>query len=89
MSMQNVASHAMTLRPPDRNSLAHVPGDEGWPIVGRTFEVLADPRGQVEKMAAAYGLVYRSKVLGETSISPGFAFHCATRRAMPRSSCAR
>ncbi len=52
------------MRPP-RSALAHIPGDEGWPIIGRTFEVLADP----ERMAERYGNVYRSRVLGETSIS--------------------
>ncbi len=31
--------------------------------------MLADPKGEVERMAAKYGLVYRSRVLGETSIS--------------------
>jgi cytochrome P450 len=70
MSMQGLVSPATPrLMAPKARALAHIPGDEGWPIVGRTFEVLADPRGQVEKMAAAYGLIYRSKVLGETSIS--------------------
>jgi cytochrome P450 len=68
--MQGLVSPATPrLMAPKARALAHIPGDEGWPIVGRTFEVLADPRGQVEKMAAAYGLIYRSKVLGETSIS--------------------
>jgi len=57
------------MAPPKRSALAHIPGDEGWPIIGRTLEVLADPKGQVEKMAATYGPVYRSRVLGETSIT--------------------
>ena len=69
MSMQSVASAAITLNPPHRNSLAHIPGDEGWPIVGRTLAILADPKGEVERMAAKHGLVYRSRVLGETSIT--------------------
>ena len=69
MSMQSVASPAMILTPPKRNLLAHIPGDEGWPVIGRTLAVLADPKGEVERMAAKYGLVYRSRVLGETSIS--------------------
>src|ERR1700745_1517600 len=59
----------MTLTPPKRNLLAHIPGDEGWPVIGRTLAILADPKGEVEQMAAKYGLVYRSRVLGETSIS--------------------
>jgi len=30
--------------------------------------VLADPKGQVERQAAKYGLVYRSHLFGETSL---------------------
>jgi cytochrome P450 len=69
MSMQTMASPAIPLTPPKRGSLGHIPGDEGWPIVGRTLAILADPKGEVERMAAKHGLVYRSRVLGETSIS--------------------
>src|SRR5215212_6710032 len=68
MSMQSVASPAITLTPPKRNSLTHIPGDEGWPIIGKTLDVLADPKGQVERMSAKYGLVYRSHIFGETSV---------------------
>jgi cytochrome P450 len=69
MSLQSVASVPIALTPPKRQSLAHIPGDEGWPVVGRTLSILADPKGEVERMAAKYGHVYRSRVLGETSIS--------------------
>jgi cytochrome P450 len=70
MSMQTLASSAAaTLPRPKRTALAHIPGDEGWPIIGRTLSVLADPKGEVARMAGKYGLVYRSRVLGETSIS--------------------
>ena len=58
----------ITFTPPKRNSLTHIPGDEGWPIIGKTLEVLADPKGQVERPAAKYGLVYRSHLFGETSL---------------------
>ena len=68
MSMQNVASPAIGFTPPKRNSLTHIPGDEGWPIIGKTLQVLADPKGHVERHAAKYGLVYRSHMFGETSI---------------------
>ncbi|CCE08597.1 putative cytochrome P450 family proteins [Bradyrhizobium sp. STM 3843] len=68
MSMQNVASPALKLTAPRRNSLTHIPGDEGWPIIGKTLQILADPKGHVEANAAKYGLVYRSHVLGETTI---------------------
>jgi cytochrome P450 len=69
VSIQSVSSPAISVAPPKRNSLAHIPGDEGWPIIGRTLSILADPKGEVERMAAKYGPVYRSHVLGETSIT--------------------
>jgi len=69
MSIQVADSLVASLAPPPRGALAHIPGDEGWPIIGRTLEVLADPKGQVEMMARTYGPVYRSRVLGETSIT--------------------
>src|SRR4249920_1505286 len=68
MSMQHVASPAISFTPPKRNSLTHIPGDEGWPVIGKTLEVLADPKGHVEAHSKKYGLVYRSHVFGETSI---------------------
>ena len=57
------------LTPVDRAAVGHIPGDEGWPLVGRTFRVLADPLGEVQRMARRYGEVYRTRLLGETSIS--------------------
>jgi cytochrome P450 len=68
MSMQSVAASALSLKPPRRNSLTHIPGDEGWPIIGKTLQVLADPKGHVEANAARYGLVYRTHVFGETNV---------------------
>src|SRR5580698_1579480 len=68
MSMQTVASPALGFTPPKRNTLTHIPGDEGWPVIGKTLDVLADPKGQVERSAAQYGLVYRSHIFGETSL---------------------
>jgi len=68
MSVETVASPATALAPTKRNSLTHIPGDEGWPIVGKTFQVLADPRGHIERSAAKYGLIYRSNTFGQTSI---------------------
>src|SRR3984885_6776740 len=68
MSMHSVAS-PMVLAPPKRTPLTPIPGEEGWPIIGRTLAILADPKGEVERMAAKHGLVYRSRVLGETSVT--------------------
>ena len=69
MSMQSVASAAISLHPPKRHSLTHIPGEEGWPVIGRTLAILADPKGEVERMAAKHGFIYRSRVLGETTIT--------------------
>ncbi|HEY7846014.1 MAG TPA: cytochrome P450 [Bradyrhizobium sp.] len=69
MSMQSVATPAFSFTPPKRNTLTHIPGNEGWPIIGKTLQVLADPKGFIEKNAARYGLVYRTHMFGETSIS--------------------
>jgi cytochrome P450 len=51
-----------------RDRLAQIPGDEGWPLIGRTLHVLADPKGEAERMAAKYGPVYRTRLLGETGV---------------------
>jgi len=69
MSLQIAESAARPLSAPKRDALSHIPGDEGWPLIGRTFHVLADPKGEVERMAAIHGPVYRSRVFGETSIT--------------------
>src|SRR5215813_909687 len=68
MSMQSALSPAVTT-PPDPRTLRHIPGDEGWPFIGNTLKVLADPKGQVEKSAAKYGPIYRTHLFGETSIT--------------------
>lgn len=45
----DMAASGISFTPPKRNSLTHIPGDEGWPIIGKTLEVLADPKGHIEK----------------------------------------
>ena len=52
MSMHNAASPAYVITPPKPRSLRHIPGNEGWPIIGRTLSILGDPKGEVERMAA-------------------------------------
>jgi cytochrome P450 len=68
MSTQSVAS-VYDFVPPKRNSLTHIPGNEGWPLLGNTLQVLADPKGYIERNAAKYGSVYRNHLFGETSIA--------------------
>ncbi|MFO1110661.1 MAG: cytochrome P450 [Bradyrhizobium sp.] len=69
MSMQSTVSAANIPVPPNPRALRHIPGDEGWPIIGNTLKVLADPKGQIEKSAAKYGPIYRTNLFGETSIT--------------------
>ena len=38
--------------------LAHIPGDAGWPLVGNTFTMLADPHAFADRMIATHGKVY-------------------------------
>src|SRR5260370_9986160 len=37
MSMQSVASPALSSRPPNRNSPTHIPGAEAWPLLVNTL----------------------------------------------------
>jgi cytochrome P450 len=57
-----------SVRPPHRRALAHIPGNGGWPVIGSTFDVLADPKAYFEAQAARHGLVVRVNVLGETGV---------------------
>jgi cytochrome P450 len=49
--------------------IAHIPGDDGWPLVGITFRLLADPKSEVERLAARYGRVYRSRAFGVRTVN--------------------
>jgi len=44
--------------------LAHIPGEAGWPIVGNTFRMLADPHAFAREMVAKYGKVYKGRAFG-------------------------
>lgn len=70
MAMLAVATdgtHAK-VTPPHKRALAHIPGNDGWPIIGSTFDVLADPKVYFETQAARHGSVVRVNVLGETGV---------------------
>ncbi len=54
---------------PARPSLAHIPGDRGWPIIGHTLQALADPMAFAAQRAARYGPIYRRHMFGEEGIS--------------------
>ena len=52
-----------------KQALDHIPGEDGWPIVGTTFALLADPLGYGEKMRAKYGNVYRNNGFGRRGVA--------------------
>lgn len=52
-----------TQRQPDE-ALDHIPGESGWPIVGNTFRMLADPHGFARRMYETYGPVYKNLAFG-------------------------
>ncbi len=45
-------------------SIAHIPGERGLPVIGNTFRLLADPNGFAARMVARYGKVYRNRAFG-------------------------
>lgn len=68
LSVTTAQGPNVALRRASRDALAHIPGEDGWPIVGRTFELLAQPQGFVEYMAKTYGPVHRTRALGDVSV---------------------
>lgn len=66
-ALMHASPHWLPRQP--KGALDHIPGDEGLPLVGNTFKLLADPIGFAERMAARYGQVYRSNALGGTGVT--------------------
>ena len=54
---------------PDPGDLAHIPGEGGWPIVGNTFKMLADPHGFTRHMVETYGRVYKTRAFGGWNVA--------------------
>src|SRR5262245_59516693 len=52
-----------------RNQLGHLPGDDGWPILGNTFAALKNPVDHVALMHRKYGPVYRDHLFGVRSVA--------------------
>ena len=50
-------------------ALDHIPGEAGWPIVGNTFRMLADPHGFARHMIETYGPVYKGKAFGGWNVA--------------------
>lgn len=52
-----------------RSVLSHLPGEDGLPFVGSSFEFLADPLAYARRVHAAYGPVSRSSFLFERRVN--------------------
>jgi len=54
---------------PDDEALAHIPGEGGWPIVGNTLTMLADPHAFSNRMTKTYGKVYKNRAFGGYTVT--------------------
>lgn len=69
------ADHAGIVPPPTHwsqplppHALDHIPGEAGWPLVGNTFKMLADPHSFSRRMYETYGPVYKNWAFGRWNI---------------------
>jgi cytochrome P450 len=72
MTAVALSSHPLAtpdIASPPLAALAHIPGTEGWPVLGSTLQLLADPKGEVERLAARFGPVFRTRAFGGRSVS--------------------
>jgi Cytochrome P450 len=63
-ALDRPASTTPAIPEPPLALLAHIPGTDGWPVVGSTLALLADPKGEVERLAGRYGNVFRTRLFG-------------------------
>lgn len=49
--------------------LDHIPGEDGWPILGTTMMQLADPMGFQRRMVETYGPVFRTRSFGRRGVN--------------------
>ncbi len=54
---------------PGMSALSHLPGSNGWPVVGQSFEFLSDPLAYARRIEAAYGPVSRTSFLLEPRVN--------------------
>ncbi|MES1942931.1 cytochrome P450 [Salinisphaera sp. PC39] len=61
---------AQTLYPPvarSRVDLSHIPGEDGWPVLGQTLQFLMRPVAMPERLYARYGEISRGNVMFENA----------------------
>ena len=47
-----------------QRDIDHIPGKDGWPVIGTTLEQLKDPHAFTKKMFELHGPVYRANSFG-------------------------
>ena len=55
-------------RQPSTEQLAHIPGEEGLPLIGNTLSFIRDSRKLQQKLYQGYGIIYRTKSFGSQTI---------------------
>jgi cytochrome P450 len=53
---------------PSNNNLGHIPGSDGLPWVGRTYDLLKDFYGLIDEQYKLHGTVFRLKLIGHTTL---------------------
>ncbi len=66
-------AHTETANPhwptkPQDSAIAHVPGEDGLPLLGNTLKLLKDPIGFGRHMQEKYGSVFRNKAFGNNTV---------------------
>jgi len=69
MSIASRSAVSAAAMKPRRASLAHLPGEDAWPLIGNTFAALRDPFAHAERMYRKYGPVYRDHLFGVRSVA--------------------
>lgn len=53
---------------PDNRRLDHIPGDDGWPVLGRTVAVVRDLQAVCDEHLRRYGPVSRMRLMGQPGL---------------------
>ena len=67
MSTQSSIDLSYKLRPTNTH-LDHIPGNNGLPVIGRTFDLVNDFYGFLDQQYKTYGPVSRTRLIGHTTL---------------------
>jgi len=67
--MSTIAETAAKLPRRPSNKVSHIPGENGLPVLGLTFEFLRDFHGLVNRMEQKYGSVFRYRAVMQDTIT--------------------